>query len=324
VAEVWNGLLSGLGAMLAFFYQLIPSYGVAIILLTVAVRIVLIPLTIKQTRSMHAMQRLQPKIKELQRKHKGNRQKLNQELMKLYQEHQVNPLGGCLPLLLQLPVFFALYQVLTRAGAGGVPGTGFLPEGSRLATAIMTGQANFLGMNLACSPTRAGQGEVVLFEGGPELFCGAGAWIRVPFYLLVALMVFTTYYQQRQMQRATSAAGQQQQPQMQMMTRIMPIFLGVISINIAAGVLVYWVTTNAWQIGQQYLMLRSRVQEPAAPGGDGKPGGRGKDPAKPPAKPPTGGRPSKKSGGKSGDGGGDGAKGSGGRNARGRKKRSKR
>ncbi|MGH2691843.1 MAG: YidC/Oxa1 family membrane protein insertase, partial [Actinomycetota bacterium] len=114
MGEIWNGLLSGLGSLLSFFYNVIPSYGVAIILLTISVRIILLPLTIKQTKSMQEMQRIQPMVKELQRKHKGNKQKLNQELMALYKEHQVNPLGGCLPLLLQLPVFFALYQVLTR------------------------------------------------------------------------------------------------------------------------------------------------------------------------------------------------------------------
>ncbi|HEX5948016.1 MAG TPA: membrane protein insertase YidC, partial [Actinomycetota bacterium] len=101
---IWDSLLKGLGSILSFFYEVIPNYGVAIILLTILVRIVMIPLTIKQTRSMQEMQRIQPKVKELQRKYKGNRQKMNEELMKLYKEHQVNPLGGCLPLLLQLPV----------------------------------------------------------------------------------------------------------------------------------------------------------------------------------------------------------------------------
>src|SRR5919106_4802097 len=126
MVEIWNGLLSGLGTLLSFFYSIIPSYGIAIILLTISVRILLLPLTIKQTKSMQQMQKIQPKVKELQRKYKGNRQKLNQELMALYKEHQVNPLGGCLPLLLQLPVFFALFSVLnTPVQAAAIPRGGF-------------------------------------------------------------------------------------------------------------------------------------------------------------------------------------------------------
>src|SRR5207245_6912318 len=94
--------------------DLIPSYGLAIILLTVAVRLVLLPLTIKQTRSMQEMQRLQPEVKRIQAKYKGDRQKMNEEMMNLYKEHKVNPLGGCLPLLLQLPYYLDQYHIIFR------------------------------------------------------------------------------------------------------------------------------------------------------------------------------------------------------------------
>ncbi len=300
MGELWNGLLSGLGAMLSFFYDLIPSYGIAIILLTVAVRILLLPLGIKQTRSMQAMQKLQPQVKELQRKYKGNRQKMTEELQKLYKEHQVNPLAGCLPLLLQLPVFFALYQVLTRGG-----GTQYLPDGT-LKAAISAGGESFLGINLACPPSRAGSGLVALIEGAAPTGCG-GAGARVLPYLLIGLMAFTTWFQQRQMTRASAATGQNQQ--MQLMGRIMPIFLAFISWNIATGVLLYWVTTNAWQIGQQTFMLRSRAREarPQAPLGDGSPPKNESPPVK---------KPGEAKGGKSSKGGKGGQ--------RGRKKRSKR
>lgn len=271
MADIWNGLLDGLGTTLSFFYDLIPSYGFAIILLTIAVRVVLLPLTIKQTRSMQAMQKIQPMVKALQQKYKGNRQKINEELMKLYKEHRVNPLGGCLPLILQLPVFFALFRVLTAPAAlvGSLPGTRYLPEGGSLLAAINEGTATFLGMNLACSPTRAGRGLVAIVEGAPRVDCGGDLMAAIPFYFLVLLMVVTTWYQQRQMQRASAGP---QAAQMRIMGRIMPIFLGVISVSIAAGVLVYWATTNLWQVGQQYLMLRSRVGGEAKPSesGDGK------------------------------------------------------
>src|SRR5919202_1691964 len=91
--------------LLAWFYDLVPSYGVAIILLTVAVRLLLFPVTAKQAKSMQAMKRLQ-------QKYKNDRQKLNEEMMKFYKEHQINPLAGCLPLLLQMPLFIILYRVI--------------------------------------------------------------------------------------------------------------------------------------------------------------------------------------------------------------------
>ena len=115
--------------VLAFFYSLVPSYGVAIILLTLAVMIVVTPLTLKSTRSMLQMQRLQPELKAIQTRYKDDRQKMNEELMAFYQENGINPLGGCLPLLVQLPVFLVLFRVVqgitrhaTDAGlAGGGP-----------------------------------------------------------------------------------------------------------------------------------------------------------------------------------------------------------
>ena len=113
MGQLFQALLDGLGWFLARVYDLIPNYGVAIIILTLAIRILLLPLAVKQIRSMQAMQRLQPKIKELQRKYKGNRQKLNEEMMKLYQEYGYNPLSGCLPLVLQFPILIALFAVLS-------------------------------------------------------------------------------------------------------------------------------------------------------------------------------------------------------------------
>jgi YidC/Oxa1 family membrane protein insertase len=209
---------------------------------------------------MQQMQKIQPRVKELQRKYKGNRQKLNEELMKLYKEHQVNPLGGCLPLLLQLPVFFALYQVLTSGG-----GTQHLPDGA-LKASIVEGSERFLGMNLACSPGTAGGGLVQIAGQAAEISCGTGTGARIPYFIMIALMVGTTFYQQKQMQKASSGPQAQQ---MRIMTTIMPVFLGFISFQIAAGVLVYWVTTNTWQIVQQHVMLRGR-EGASAPVKDGK------------------------------------------------------
>src|SRR5438874_1920434 len=101
-----------LSSAMAWLYSLVPSYGVTIVLLTIGVMLFLTPFTVKSTRSMLAMQRLQPEIKRLQQQHKNDRQALNEAMMAFYKEHNVNPLGGCLPLLLQMPVFFGLYEAI--------------------------------------------------------------------------------------------------------------------------------------------------------------------------------------------------------------------
>jgi YidC/Oxa1 family membrane protein insertase len=274
----WQTSLEGLGSILAFFYELIPNYGVAIILLTLLVRVVLLPLTVRQVRSMRtsqaAMRRVQPKIDALKKKYRGNRQRFNEEMMKVYREEGVNPAAGCLPILfvvLQAPVFIALFSVLrgdpnkvedrfpTREGVN--PAVAHLPEGSSLAQAIQEQRAGFLGMNLTCATSQAGRGQVDLVPGQEvaRVDCGSGILAASPFYVLLGLIVLTTWYQQRQMQTTASSGAQAQQ--MQMMGRIMPLFLGVFSYSIPAGVVMYWVTTNAWQIGQQQLMLPQKPQD---------------------------------------------------------------
>ena len=100
------------GAILAFFYGLIPNLGISIILLTVVVMLALFPLTAKQAKAMLNMQRAQPEIKKIQAKYKNDKQKMNEEVMKFYQENKINPLAGCLPLLVQMPIFFALFNVM--------------------------------------------------------------------------------------------------------------------------------------------------------------------------------------------------------------------
>ena len=110
--SIFDPIYNFFGAILAFFYGIIPNLGVSIILLTVVVMLVLFPLTAKQAKSMMAMQRAQPEIKKLQAKYKNDRAKLNEEMMKFYQENKINPLAGCLPLLVQMPIFIALFRVM--------------------------------------------------------------------------------------------------------------------------------------------------------------------------------------------------------------------
>jgi len=301
------GFFEVFAAALAGFYALVQNYGVSIILLTVAVRVVLLPLSIKQTRSMREMQRIQPEVKKLQAKHKGDRQKLNEEMMALYKEHGVNPFGGCLPLLMQFPVFIALYRLISTPlaymGYEGSEATTWTPtqatglmqqvQNSALARGLDTAPDKvneFLGVfHLDCTPANVYR-DAAGCEGGLLPF--------LPYLALILLMGFTTYYQQRQMQTQRGPTQDAQAQQMQMMMKFMPLMLMFFSFQFAAGLTLYWLTTNVWSIGQQHLMLRAAppVPVPAATSGkDAQPGGKaatkpatGKPPKGAPSKPAAG------------------------------------
>lgn len=258
-----TGFFEIFAAGLAAFYAVIPAYGVAIILLTLAVRVLLLPLSIKQTRSQREMQRIMPEIKAIQKKHKGDRQKVNEETMRLYKEHGVNPLGGCLPLLMQFPVLIALYYVISSPTRymGWV-------EGSRLQVVLSQGADvwervhTFLGIRLDCGAANF-LGELPLLPsgrdpGGPEgVFCGSGTFepIGLVYLALVLLMGFSTYFMQKQLQGRNPQMSEQAQ-QMQMFTKIMPFFLMFIAYSFPTGVVLYWLTTNLWTIVQQMLVLK--------------------------------------------------------------------
>ena len=109
---MFDGVFELFAQTLSFFYDLVPNYAIAIVLLTLLVMVITTPFTLKGTRSMIQMQRLQPEMRRLQLKYKDDRQKLNEELMAFYKENNLNPLGGCLPLLLQTPVFIILFNVI--------------------------------------------------------------------------------------------------------------------------------------------------------------------------------------------------------------------
>ena len=280
----WQAILNFLGAVLAFFYKLIPNYGVAIILLTVAMRIVLLPLGIKQIRSMQAMQSIQPKAKAIQQKYKGDRQKVSEETMKLYREAGVNPLGGCVPILLQFPLLIALFGILQfpkglthipHSNANPIVGQ---PQDSRLYVDIVHQRINFLGANLVCSAEQAGR-QIKLPANTKQhvpdapttLNCGKGPTARIPYYLFALAMIGTTYYQQRQMQRASPPGASQQQ---QALTKFMPLLFGVWGFLFPAGLVVYWTTTNLIQIGQQHFMLPKAPAEESASRGPSPDGTR--------------------------------------------------
>jgi len=284
----WQGLLNALGWVVAQIYDFIPNYGVTIILLTVTIRLILLPLGIKQVRSMQHMQIVQPKIKQIQAKYKGNKTRQQEEIMKLYKEYGVNPFSGCWPVLLQFPILISMYSVLRwpqhpihvptdsalyAAVSQQIPET--LPPGDPNGEPITTqAQINgldlpgptsgtsFLGMNLLCSAVHAGNPDATLAAKGATgenlaypVNCGSEVVDRIPYYIFAALMFGTTFYQQRQMPKATPPGGSSQQ---QALLKIMPIMFGVFGIFFPAGLVLYWTTSNGWQIGQQYFMLKSR------------------------------------------------------------------
>lgn len=274
----WQALLDGLGWVIAQIYAVIPNYGVTIIVLTVVIRLILLPLGIKQIRSMQHMQLIQPKVKQIQQKYKQNKTKQQEEIMKLYKEYGVNPFSGCWPVLLQFPILIAMYSVLRHPQHPvHIPADTELHQviQQQIPQPIVTledvpaepgpaGGTSFLGMNLLCSATQAGNpnaelGDSATVEGKKVVYpvnCGDSAVDRIPYYVFAVLMFGTTYYQQRQMQKASppGAASQQQQA----LLKFMPLMFGVFGIFFPAGLVVYWTTSNGWQIGQQYFMLRSR------------------------------------------------------------------
>ncbi len=280
LAEIgpFQALLDAIGWLLAWLYDLTGNLGFAIIILTIVFRVVLLPLGIKQIKSMQAMQALQPKIKEIQKKYKGNKQKVQEQTMKLYQEYGVNPLGGCLPLLLQFPILIAMYSVI-RAPVPlpedpDTPGVveykdNHLPEDSQLFIDVT--QHNqpgmyFLTMNLQCSPQQAGKTVPVLNTErkptGDTLDCGNSIPDRIPYYALLALMIGTTFYSSRQTQKATPSSAQNSQTQI--ITKVMPIMFGIFGFAFPAGLVLYWTVSNLFQIGQQAMMLRLGHIGPAA------------------------------------------------------------
>ena len=232
---------------LAFFYDVWPSFGGAIILFTLAIMLVLSPLSIKSARSMIAMQRVGPELKKIQAKHKNDREALNREMMAFYQDHGINPFSSCLPVLLQMPVFIVLYQVLsglTRRIDGD--GSNFNPkyledDQGALAVALRgTNEMLSFGMDLSRS---------ALWELQNE-----GIVTALPYIALVALVVFTSFVQQRQIQGRNT--GNAINPQQQMIGKILPFIFIPISITIPSGVVIYFVVSNAVRIGQQALVTK--------------------------------------------------------------------
>lgn len=202
--------------ILNFFYGLIPNYGVAIIILTVITKILLWPLGTKSYKSMNQMKKLQPLLQEIRNRYKNDRKKMNEEIMRLHRTYNINPLGGCLPMLVQIPVFFALYRMLDQA--------------------IELRHAPFFGwINDLSAPDRLGNFDFAIPLMEPPY--------GIP--VLTLVMGATMLWQQKM----TPSTGDPTQAKLMM---LMPAFFTFIFINFSSGLVLYWLVNNVLSIGQQY------------------------------------------------------------------------
>ena len=270
------------------------AWVLSIIMLTVTVRILLFPLFVKQIKTQRAMQVLQPKIKALQTKHKGDRETLNAELMKLYKEHHANPLAGCIPPLLQMPVFLGMYQVLTKLRPQLKGGDLVFPDGKfgvARETAEQLGRAKIFGAPVA-SAFSSPSGLLRALDATPI------AVKAVALVLIIAMTVVTFISTKQMMAKNTAAATDPQQAtQQKILLYVLPGMLAVFGFGAPLGVLLYWTTSNLWSLGQQMVVLKrmpppdavpvSPAKTGAAPRSSGKTAPPGKAPAAAPARAST-------------------------------------
>ena len=241
------------GVMVRFYDVLSPIFGkdsgvswsLSIMGLVVLIRIVLIPLFVKQIKSQRALTALQPHMKAIQTKYKDDRQKQSEEMMKLYKEHKTNPLASCFPILAQAPIFFALFTVLNGIAKNNPHG---LLKGEYL-TSIA--QAKFFGASIA------------------ESFLGTSdSTVKIVTVVLIFIMSATTFTTQRQlmvkgMPKMDSSNNMMLQQQ-KIMLYLFPVIFAVTGVNFPIGVLIYWSTTNFWTWGQQYYVIK-RNPTPGSP-----------------------------------------------------------
>jgi YidC/Oxa1 family membrane protein insertase len=244
-ANVLQPLIDLTDSIMVFIHDQIGSWGLSIIGLTVVVRVVLLPLTLRQFKSMQALQRLQPEIKKLQAKYKDDKQRLNQEMMKFYQENKVNPLGSCLPLAAQMPVFISLFYMLRKDLKHDIcPHT--------VDKALAAGKSI---ANVNC-------GSAAKFTFIPDLTARATGAV------LVTLIVLYIGSQLVSSLLMTVSADKSQR---RMMIALPLVFVAFI-INFPAGLILYWITTNLWTILQQQIVRKTvgpmrPPAEAAAPAG---------------------------------------------------------
>jgi len=275
IGKIFQPLLDLVGGILAFFYSVIPSYPIDVALLTIVIMALLTPLTVKSTKNMAAMQALGPEMKKLQQKYKGaeNRAQMNEEMMKLYKEHNVNPASGCLPMLLQMPAFFVLYSVIR-----GMTNTITYPAVTKTTAAGLKVviPAHVVAIPRYISPSTKMYHAIVaahgrLISGGIDfsqklLSHHSSIWAAIPFLVLVIGSVGLQYLQMSRL-NARNPQAAQANPQAAMMQKYMPLIFGLIYLNVAAILNVYFIVSSIIRIGTQEVLFRKGIVAgpPSAP-----------------------------------------------------------
>jgi len=275
IGKIFQPLLDLVGGILAFFYSVIPSYPIDVALLTIVIMALLTPLTVKSTKNMAAMQALGPEMKKLQQKYKGaeNRAQMNEEMMKLYKEHNVNPASGCLPMLLQMPAFFVLYSVIR-----GMTNTITYPAVTKTTAAGLKVviPAHVVAIPRYISPSTKMYHAIVaahgrLISGGIDfsqklLSHHSSIWAAIPFLVLVIGSVGLQYLQMSRL-NARNPQAAQANPQAAMMQKYMPLIFGLIYLNVAAILNVYFIVSSFIRIGTQEVLFRKGMVAgpPSAP-----------------------------------------------------------
>ena len=227
------------------FYSWVHNYAIAIALVALAIMLVITPLTLKSTKGMLEMQRLQPEMKKLQNQYKGDRQKLNEEMMKLYQEHKVNPLASCLPLLAQMPIFIIMFRVLHGLTHEPVVGQGFVPKyldhGSELYQALHGAKEMLsFGLDLAISPAEAMGGDLVR---------------GIPYALLIIGLGGLFFIQQRMVASRTTSPTMS--PGQAKVMQYLPVAFALFQVFLPTGLVIYYATQAIVRILQQgYITKR--------------------------------------------------------------------
>ncbi|MFD8301803.1 membrane protein insertase YidC [Streptomyces sp. NPDC059690] len=221
------------------------AWGLSIVSLVILIRICLIPLFVKQIKATRAMQTLQPEMKKIQERYKNDKQRQSEEMMKLYKETGTNPLSSCLPILAQSPFFFALYHVLNGIATGST--IGVINE-SLLASAR---KAHIFGAPLAAKFTDS--------SAKVESLGASLTDVRVVTAIMIVMMSASQFYTQRQLmtKNVDTTVKTPFMQQQKMLMYVFPVMFAVFGINFPVGVLVYWLTTNVWTMGQQMYVIHN-------------------------------------------------------------------
>ena len=230
MGSLWSFFGDVFADIIVFFYSFTHNYGIAIILMTILIRAVLYPLMQKQMVSMREMQKIQPLMKTVQDKYKNDKERLNKELMALYKEHKVNPMSGCLPLLIQMPILILLFQVLR--------------EFNTKIYAVYNGNPGFLWLKDLSLPDQ------LIRLPGSGIF-------GIQYLGIMPFLIGGSMYIQQKMTSSpggTGKGGGSSEQTQKMMTIMMPLMIGFMSFTLPSGLTLYWFTSTLLGIGQQYLI----------------------------------------------------------------------